>query len=340
MAYHLFYFAIDAGRVPGVPLVDDIGLALRHGYLGVELFFLISGYVIFFSAKDRTPAQFASSRMLRLYPAFLFCMTVTAVVKLFYPIEAGALYTSQVVTNLTMMPRLFGRTEIDGSYWTLAFELCFYALVLIMLLLHQRERLEKMFLIWPVIILLAAPFGSTGMPLLGAYYSYFAAGALFAMYKIKRSNWIVMSLLICFYDSLHAYYGNKSPADVTPMVNIFAISAFYLFMCLVNNSRIAIMRLPCAKFFGSLTYPVYLIHQVIGTVIIAKFANESNKTVVISLVMLGMLAAAAAIHYFIEVRMHAAWRDWANRFVGQPVSKLDAVTQQIRASLFRFGRIP
>jgi len=41
-----------------------------HGYLGVNLFFMISGFVILWTARDRTPSGFVLSRITRLYPEF------------------------------------------------------------------------------------------------------------------------------------------------------------------------------------------------------------------------------------------------------------------------------
>lgn len=339
MAYHLFCLLIAAGKAPNITLVDSVSAVASHGYLGVELFFMISGYVIFFSAQGRTPAQFAVSRMLRLYPAFLFCMLATAAVKLAFPVEAGALYPSQFLTNLTMMPRLFGRNEIDGSYWTLTLELCFYAMVMVMLVLRQSKNLEKMFICWPVVILVAGPLGSTSMPVLGGYYSYFAAGALFAIRKTNRSHWVSLALLICFYDSMRAYNGNKSPAEVSALINITAITCFYFFIYPLHHPHIANLRLPGAKFVGSLTYPVYLIHQVIGTVIIAKFATEANKVGVIFLVMVGMLAVAGGIHYLVEVRMKEWWRSSINRLVGVPVARMDIAAQSTRKLLMSWWRV-
>ncbi|NJP77312.1 acyltransferase, partial [Streptomyces sp. AA8] len=41
-----------------------------YGWLGVEAFFLISGFVICMSCWGRTPAQFAVSRIVRLFPLY------------------------------------------------------------------------------------------------------------------------------------------------------------------------------------------------------------------------------------------------------------------------------
>jgi hypothetical protein len=49
----------------------------QYGFLGVPIFFTISGFVIAYSAEGRTPAGFAIARFSRIYPTFLFCRTLT-----------------------------------------------------------------------------------------------------------------------------------------------------------------------------------------------------------------------------------------------------------------------
>ncbi|HEX8659294.1 MAG TPA: acyltransferase family protein, partial [Hymenobacter sp.] len=48
---------------------DELGEVTRYGYLGVHLFFMISGYVVLLSAQGKTIRQFFLSRISRLYPA-------------------------------------------------------------------------------------------------------------------------------------------------------------------------------------------------------------------------------------------------------------------------------
>lgn len=55
---------------------------LRSGWVGVEIFFVISGYVIAMSAENTTASDFIRRRALRLWPAALICSTITALLLL------------------------------------------------------------------------------------------------------------------------------------------------------------------------------------------------------------------------------------------------------------------
>ncbi len=70
----------------GDPMLDVAYPALAPfalaGYLGVNLFFLISGFVIAWSAEGRDGVNFAIARFARIYPGFVASMTITFVVLL------------------------------------------------------------------------------------------------------------------------------------------------------------------------------------------------------------------------------------------------------------------
>ena len=67
-------YAADAMSIMPYPLLASLS---KYGYLGVELFFMISGFVILMTAANGSLRSFAISRIVRLYPAFWACCTVT-----------------------------------------------------------------------------------------------------------------------------------------------------------------------------------------------------------------------------------------------------------------------
>ena len=132
----------------------------KFGYLGVPLFFIISGYVIALSAKNRTPIEFAVSRFVRLYPAFWCGIVFTVIVTGYF---AGVRFDAiTILANATMLNDYLNIANIDGVYWTLQAELKFYACMLLLLAFGVFERYKVWLTAWLVItttfLLLKQPF--------------------------------------------------------------------------------------------------------------------------------------------------------------------------------------
>src|SRR5262249_37418708 len=132
----VFHFSAgDRGswHAPSRTLFAPLFSVASYGWLGVELFFMISGFVICLSSWGKTFGQFAASRFIRLYPAYWFGILLTPVVVLIDQSRAHALAWPHVLENLTMTQAWAGVPAVDPSYWTLAIELNFYLLVAVVL---------------------------------------------------------------------------------------------------------------------------------------------------------------------------------------------------------------
>ena len=80
----LFHYGFRGAAADGFTAVSlpDLTSIAKYGYLGVQLFFIISGFVIAYSAEGRTATGFAIARIARIYPGFVFCMTATFIATL------------------------------------------------------------------------------------------------------------------------------------------------------------------------------------------------------------------------------------------------------------------
>lgn len=335
MLFHYSYIGIFYGRVTSISYIPGFSEIARYGYLGVELFFMISGYVIFFSARGRTAAQFAAARALRLYPAFIFCVLLTSLIAHSWGGRTNNVAFAQMLANLTMNAPFFHHDFVDGSYWSLIYELHFYALITVLLLLGLARRIGLFFRLWPFILLLGLIPGLERTPILNGYYSYFAAGALFAMRQEKR-NWIVDGLLLlCLLRSMHFSLGNHF--DVAPGVEAastlavgFAVLLFYGIFLLLNVRKMRQIRLPFARKLGAATYPLYLIHQTIGYIIINHFGTAENSLMLLPAIILGMLVLALLINHVVEVRLAFFWRQLFRVFIELPIEKLEFAMARFR----------
>ncbi|EEO0292918.1 acyltransferase, partial [Salmonella enterica] len=153
MAVVFFHYAFRGYAADGMSIMPYPSLApvSKYGFLGVQLFFMISGFVILMSASHGSIRNFTISRMVRLYPAFWACCTITFIVTLVIGAPTYSVSFNQYITNMTMLNEFIGIPSVDGAYWSLFVEMRFYALVAIILIIGKIHRSQELILSWLII---------------------------------------------------------------------------------------------------------------------------------------------------------------------------------------------
>ena len=126
--------------------VDDASLTTL-GAAGVDIFFVISGAVMWLSTtgRDQTPGQFWRNRAVRIVPLYYVLTLVFVGV---VAVSGRFVSTGDALTSLLFIPAENSLTgepmPILGVGWTLNFEMMFYALFGLTLLLPERRRIPAM----------------------------------------------------------------------------------------------------------------------------------------------------------------------------------------------------
>lgn len=282
-----------------------------YGYLGVSLFFLISGFVITWSAEGRTWREFTAARFARLYPGFLVCMTVTFVVLSIAGDRRFPTNVSTYVANLFMFARAFGRPSMDGVYWSIMLEIIFYGWIA-MLILAGAFRHWKLTIvaIWLAISAGNELFlGNEAIRILfiTTYAPFFAFGILAQQVVAKgRSPAAITLLAAAFLLScqtirfdqgwMQEHYGASISYPALVAANGVVFGVFIgaiLIRSMVPASRTVLM-------LGGLTYPLYLLHQYIGYISLNALSPSLGKDAALLVVLLATLLASFLIWRFIE----------------------------------------
>ncbi len=120
--FHYSFRGYAAGVMPVMPYPAFAPLS-KYGYLGVELFFMISGFVILMTAAGGSLRKFLVSRIVRLYLAFWACCTLTFAVTAASGDPRFSTTMGHYLGNMTMLSGFFGVPLIDGAYCSLLVEL-------------------------------------------------------------------------------------------------------------------------------------------------------------------------------------------------------------------------
>lgn len=301
-------YAADAMSVMPYPLLASFS---KYGYLGVNLFFIISGFVILMTAAGGSLRSFIVSRLVRLYPAFWACCTITFLAILFMGGPRYSASIKQYAANMTMLSGFVGVPSIDRVYWSLFVEMRFYALVAAVLAVRKIHQAQLLLILWLIVslILEVLPIGRLRYLLIVNYSAYFISGAAYFLIwsqgiSLSRVGIIILSWALALFQSMADLPGleKKYHVPMNSWVVSGIITAFFLVMFLVSIKRTGFLGRNRWLLAGALTYPVYLLHQRVGYMIFNAAYPALNAHLLLWGTILGVLAAAYAVHIFVEKR--------------------------------------
>ena len=287
----------------------------RYGNLGVQLFFIISGFVIIQSLHGKTLKQFMQGRLIRLFPLFWILCTVTYILTLVIPHAAHVIFPEYLV-NMTMLTDLFngkvgGGALVDASYWTLTVELIFYTGVGVFTSLFSYDKIRYFLMAWLACTMVAFALHIDQnyfvKLLLVRHASYFIFGSSLALISTQQAKHLYEKYIdhaLLFGSAIYATYIHTRaiPAYVTPnmadnhIITVLHIVFFVSIPLLVYLSQYVTHPriITLLTILGGLTYPLYLLHQRIGNVLInalSSMCHVSWNTLAISFEVVIICAA-------------------------------------------------
>ena len=301
-----FVYAVNYGYT------DPLGFSLPYGKYGVQLFFMLSGFVNAMTLlKKRKSADFLAGRIIRIGPSYWAVIVVNLLIVGLAPL-AGLAYTeSQIAANLTIMPNLFGQECMEPVTWTLQIEILFYGLILLMFMTGALDRpfrtvmsLLALSLIgcscvnylstidhWPQLF---AWMETSRDLLILEYLPLFTIGLLLNEIKNRRGHFwlnafgILASGVVFHLIDRHAH----NPAATILLFLLLAFSAY---------GRVPFLRFKPLVFISTISYALYLLHNNLGCVFIYHVDHAGVPSIVALLLGIGfVIAISALITFYVE----------------------------------------
>lgn len=324
----------------------DEAHVMPFGWIGVQVFFVVSGVVIANSALASTPYRFVRSRFLRLYPAAWIAAAISFAILALVPWSAYQALGIGVIPQLGALARsltLVGDYALATSYWTLPIEIAFYLLVLTTLLrrgigLRAVARLLALASSAYLIALSYALAATSGPGWLDLGYGmknmlllrhgvFFAIGIYVwiavQQRRLERSDCLLLVLclatgaleIICRALTLMGIYavGEEGRLGLTPVM-LGALLVFGIMLALICLSLVNARRWTPAprmgafvRMLGLVTYPFYLVHEVAGGAILhAALGHGLGRPAGLALALAGALGLAWLIAAFAEPALRNA----------------------------------
>jgi peptidoglycan/LPS O-acetylase OafA/YrhL len=302
----LFHYTWQGVNV--LPEVTLIPWGLSWGHYGVELFFAISGFVIFMTLeRTRTAADFFVSRFARLFPAYWFAIGLTSLGLVVLGAQSLSQPPEIALVNLSMMQSFLYLPSVDGVYWSLSVELAFYACMLALWRLNLLARIEMVLLGWIALKLLwwglpELP-SRVGAVLAVRYIPWFAIGM--TAYRVRtgaRSLSEQMPVLLA---------GLATVAITGPLMDSAVFVAIFAIFAALVAGRLTFLDNRLLLWLGALSYSLYLIHQNLGYAMILALENVGlSPSAALLCAIAASLGVAHAMQTLIEQPTLKAIRNW------------------------------
>ncbi|MER7969881.1 acyltransferase [Streptomyces sp. NPDC096080] len=278
-AYHLGGRGGEVSRAWGASPAQRFPVLhtyFAYGCLGVQVFFVISGFVICMSGWGRGPRAFLASRAGRLLPAYWAAVVLVTAVSALPVAALRTIPPSDALVNLTMLQQPLGADRVLGVCWTLWAEVRFYVLFALLVVAPgvTRRRVLVFCAGWT---LAAAVARGVREPLLDAvlmpgYAPFFVGGVgLYLVHRDRRdvpawgvvaASWLIgqHQAVAALWRPAHAgAFSHRTAAGIVLVVTLgFAAVAA---VALARPRRAAVPWLTAA---GALTFPFYLVHEHLG----------------------------------------------------------------------------
>ena len=323
------------------PDLTPSGWAFEYGAWGVQLFFLISGYVILLTAsRSPRPRDFLIARAARLYPTYWVALASSALLLLLLPHPPFAITGGQVAVNATMLQRFLMVADVDPVYWTLAVELIFYAAMYVLLVVRRAQRADlddrvvtRAAAAWVTIAVAAAVWGA-GRPLTtpvkivlnltaAEFAPLFATGML--LYLSRRDGRL---------HPLTLPFGGAAVLTSTllhnPVSGVMIGLLVLLFLTVTTAPSVPVLASGPLHFLGRISYSYYLLHTVTGFALVYELTPRIGRPAAMLIATAVTLLLAWASYRWVEGSLSRRFRGALNRVAGPPPSRPDA-TRRVRA---------
>ncbi len=283
------------------PEIAHVPFIFWPGEYRVLLFFAISGFAIFFSLRRiRSVADFVVNRFARLFPSYWTVIPLILLFEYMGHVDRLKVPFASVAINFTMLQSYFYHPDVDGAYWTLAYELGFYLCMIGLwrLCRGSMDRLEWAFLPWLALKWLFFFWADMpwrlSMMLVLEFLPFFIIGMLYYRIWSGERRWqaqvpyfLLALMTLGFTDRLDMFLTG---------------CALTLIFGAMLAGWLGFLTMRPLMWIGRISYPLYLVHENIGFVIMITLTGLGFNpwigfvVAIATVVMLGGL-----IHHYIEM---------------------------------------
>lgn len=277
---HLRSARVDIWSLQYLRAVAAIGVVIYHqlerdfflaplGEMGVDIFFVISGFIMFALTERRpiTPGAFLIDRVTRIVPLYWIATFASlAIVLTGHTINGAAADPLLLITSLFFVPMHNAAGELYPMVpqgWSLNYEMFFYLLFALALLLPRERRLTAMTALFLLLIgagFVLHPTSAAGIDYSSPLIVEFLAGAwlgkLFGTTLDRKPLHITVASALMLVALLSAL------GTIDPVARYGGYAVLIVAGALVAERRRLVPRVNLLKLLGNASYAIYLFQEI------------------------------------------------------------------------------
>lgn len=278
-----------------------LGIIQDFGWFGVAVFFLISGFIISDRARVESLPEFLLKRILRIYPMLI----VTVLVALWLtppekPASLQDIFLNFTLANYLIHPQIV----LVGVAWTLIIEVVFYAVTAATQFLRlspHRIALNLAFVV--AVVWNRAAFGASFhlFAVVCSYLPVLVMGQVVYWWLERKAlnTFAGLAYLGAAYVTF-VWATRLIQPNFLAVDNSYPISVAYAFLLFVVFLRVKLKPQWSVRLLSDTSYSFYLLHGLVGAVVIARTIGKMPLTISIALGAVASLLAAIVAQKLVE----------------------------------------
>lgn len=290
----------------------------RSGHAGVEFFFVLSGFIIYYVHKNQIGSGYKKlfsyllKRFIRIFPIFWFLMFFLALLYLMFP-NTGAVYHHELqafILSLLLIPQ--SHPNYIGVAWTLSHEILFY--IIFSFLLIRKSIGIVIFFIWQILVLIGVFVPSLKeshylLSFLFSTYNFLFFIGLLAAILSDRLLGMKKNIFLFIFGNIFfiftAFIDIYTSASYNLTLLMYGLGAFFIILNSSNNQLNNYFKSKnILLLIGNASFSIYLIHiyiiLILSKIIIKLDLEHSNAYLMYLIIVVFSILSGIILHLYVE----------------------------------------